>query len=45
MTGDFTVIQDADLEYDPEDFKKLINRLGEATKRYTFNLRIKKPAS
>jgi len=32
VTGDFTVIQDADLEYDPEDFKKLINRLGEGDK-------------
>lgn len=35
-TGDYTVIQDADLEYDPEDFHKLMNPIerGKATVVY-----------
>lgn len=31
ITGDFVLVQDADLEYDPQDYPKLINALDEKT--------------
>jgi len=29
VTGDWTVVQDADLEYDPNDFKKILSKIQE----------------
>ncbi len=41
-TGDYIVIQDADLEYNPEDIKKLVNALLEKKGKVIYGTRLKR---
>ncbi len=41
-TGDYVVIQDADLEYDPHDIKKLLKKLDEGDAQVIYGTRLKR---
>lgn len=41
-TGDYIVIQDADLEYDPNDTKKLLKKLQEGKTQVVYGTRLKR---
>ena len=41
-SGEFVIIQDADLEYDPEDYKKLISKIKEGDAGIIFGARFRK---
>lgn len=41
-TGDFILIQDADLEYDPQDIKKLLDSLKDSNKQVIYGTRLKR---
>ena len=38
-TGDYVIVQDADLEYDPQDYKKLINALKDYNAKVVYGSR------
>ena len=39
ITGDYVVVQDADLEYDPQEYSKLIEALGDGKTRVVYGSR------
>ncbi|MEX2007764.1 MAG: glycosyltransferase family 2 protein [Candidatus Levyibacteriota bacterium] len=41
-TGDYIVIQDADLEYDPQDIKKLLSQVTEKKAKVVYGTRLKR---
>ena len=42
LTGDIVIIQDADLEYDPKDYKKLIQPIINKKSKVVYGTRVKK---